>query len=457
MVHEKYLPLNRLMNERHQTIVATHQGDEQNWQQFKTDVFELSQQLSQHNEHKWAICFQDSYYCAVAFMALAHAGKHLILPSNYQPAALEELSNHFDATLHDGILSNLFNKPAYTLPLAPVSTTEKQVTPHFNEFSLDDVELTLFTSGSSDTPKPIEKCLSHLNNEVEQLEGLWGKTLGDTNICSTVSHQHIYGLLFRVLWPLCSGRTFDRVNLVYPEQVLLEAENNQTLISSPALLKRVGTAEGSGQYRALFSSGGPLPEEAAQCSLERLGVQPIEVFGSTETGGIAYRQQHSSATPWTLFPCVEAQINAEGCLAIKSPFVFEKQWYNTSDYCELLPNDQFMLKGRADRVVKIEEKRLSLTEVEKRLSQLSSIEESAVLTSDDESRTILCAVITLTPYGHDRMTLIGKGKFWIELRKQLREWLEPVGIPRKFRVVEAIPTNSQGKRIKRDLERLFTP
>lgn len=455
MVHNQYLSLNDLMSERKEGVVAKHQDSDICWQQFSTDVFELSQRLIERDEHKWALCFQDSYYCAVAFMALAHAGKHLILPSNYQPAALEELSSLFDATLHDGLLDNLFNKPAYKLPLEHCITGNQRRNKAFSSLILQDIQLTLFTSGTSDTPKPIEKNVQHLSCEVDQLEALWGPLLGNTIICSTVSHQHIYGLLFRVLWPLCSGRAFERLNLVYPEQVLINAQDNRTLISSPALLKRVDSAEGTGQYRALFSSGGPLPEEAAKSSLQRLGVLPIEVFGSTETGGIAYRQQQAECNLWTLFPCVSARLNSDGCLTIKSPFIFEQQWYDTSDYCQLMANNQFVLKGRADRVIKIEEKRLSLTEVEKRLSQLQFVGESAVVPIIVENRTILCAVITLTPYGDDRIALIGKGKFWIELRKYLREWLEPVGIPRKFRVVNEIPTNSQGKRIQRDLVSLF--
>jgi len=53
------------------------------------------------------------------------------------------------------------------------------------------------------------------------------------------------------------------------------------------------------------------------------------------------------------------------------------------------------------------------------------------------------------------MQILGKGKFWRDLRQQLRRWLEPVGIPRRFRDVDEIPLNSQGKRLVRDLEQFF--
>jgi len=51
-------------------------------------------------------------------------------------------------------------------------------------------------------------------------EDLWGETLGKLPVISTVSHQHIYGLLFRLLWPFSSGRVFQLATHTYPEHLL---------------------------------------------------------------------------------------------------------------------------------------------------------------------------------------------------------------------------------------------
>jgi acyl-coenzyme A synthetase/AMP-(fatty) acid ligase len=115
----------------------------------------------------------------------------------------------------------------------------------------------------------------------------------------------------------------------------------------------------------------------------------------------------------------------------------------------------FELRGRTDRIVKVEEKRVSLVEVEKRLEQLEWIEESAVIAISDTSRLSLCAVIVLTDIGNDELEKLGKGKFWLALRKALRDWLEPIAIPRKFRLVDEVPLNSQGKRQVSEIEKLF--
>jgi len=433
--------------------VAIAQADIVTWSQFYHDVSQLTEQLKLSKHLRWAICFEDSYYFAVAFMAAAHARRHIILPGNHQPAALAELSTHFDAILHDGVFQHNFDKAAFRLPASEAAEVTNST--HFSPLPLGDIRLTLFTSGSSGTPKAIEKTLDLLDAEIAQQDKIWGELLSDSTIASTVSHQHIYGLLFRVLWPLCAGRLFERFDLIYPEQVMAHASQNTTLISSPALLKRLTDDQATTSYRAVFSSGGPLSPSAAQQSLTLFEQLPFEVFGSTETGGIGYRQQLEPTTPWQFFPSIDKALNAEGCLRLRSPFIDPQSWYQTSDQCELLAGGQFRLKGRADRVVKIEEKRISLTEVERRLCQLEWIEEAAVFPLEETNRLILAAVITLSEQGKATISDMGKGKFWLKLRQELRLWLEPVGIPRRYRAVDEIPLNTQGKRLIRDLELLF--
>lgn len=431
------------------------------WSTWQADVYHLAEALRQHPAKRWALCFDDSYHFAVAFMAAAHADKHLILPGNHQPEALAELSPHFDALLHDRPHYAQLTCPQWTASALLSEQSPEQrdapstAQPVFGELCLSALPLTLFTSGSSGTPKAIEKTLAELAAEVEHHERTWGVTLAGSRIVSTVSHQHIYGLLFRILWPLCAGRVFARQDLVYPEQVIAQAEADTTLVTSPALLKRLSDEQCDRAYRAVYSSGGPLSFDAAQSSQRLFAQWPVEVYGSTETGGIAHRQQTDPQIPWQVFDVIEATVNAERCLRIRSPFVDAGQWYQTSDQCQLLAERQFILQGRVDRVVKIEEKRISLTEVEARLCQLPWVDEAAVLVLEDARRVSLGAVLTLTQEGEAELIRLGKGAFWLALRQALRSWLEPVGIPRRFRVVAEIPLNSQGKRLMRDLEQLF--
>ncbi|UXI03738.1 AMP-binding protein [Photobacterium sp. TY1-4] len=443
-----------MLSARPEALSVAFTGDERvSWPQFTADVAAWSEWLCGQKARRWALCFDDSYHFAVGFMAAAHAGKHLILPGNTQPAALAELIDQFDGLLHDRPdLAEIAH--AYSLPEnQPVSVTGLP----FTALSAEQVSLTLFTSGSSGKPKAVGKSLSGLEAEIAALEHLWGADLAETQVVSTVSHQHIYGLLFRVLWPLCAGRPFSRQALDYPEQVMAHAKTSIVLITSPALLKRLGdnAVPADETYCAIFSSGGPLPLAAARQSQALLGSLPYEVFGSTETGGIGYRQQQDAQTCWQLFYPIEMSVNDQHCLQIRSPFINAKQWYQTDDLGELCGERQFVLKGRADRVVKIEEKRIALAEVERRLSQLIWVEEAAVLPLQQGERLALGAVLTLTTEGRQLQGQVGQGQFWVQLRRALRGWLEPVGIPRRFRVVEEMPVNRQGKRQVGALQRLF--
>lgn len=432
--------------------VAFANGQSICWAQFLSDTNTLRIELAEHEKQNCAICCEDSYYFCVALFAAFYAGKKIVLPGNHQPEMLKELSIYFDLIIHDGLVKSNFNKQQILLPLPLVNGQEFV----FYPLELEDIPVTLFTSGSSGLPKAINKSALMFDTEICALERLWGEVIVGTKIVSTVSHQHIYGLLFRALWPLCAGRAFQRHDLTYPEQVVSCANSNSVLISSPALLKRLQQDQPSAPYRAVFSSGGPLSLAAAQQCNALFKQYPFEVFGSTETGGIGYRQQFDNVSPWRFFTGISAQVGKENCLKICSPWIDPKLCYQTSDQCDLLENNQFILKGRVDRIVKIEEKRISLVEVEQRLNQLEWIDESVVLLHNDLHRVSLAAVIKLSTQGEKLIQDIGKGKFWIKLRQALRLWLEPVGVPRHYRVVAEIPVNTQGKRLHSEISQLFS-
>ena len=453
-----YISLSELLSQNRvpESIVCFDDNSEITWQTFNDDLSQLVHLLSSSPFQRVAICTQDSYLFSVAFLACAVSKKHIILPGNYQPCALAELSEHFDCLLVDDSIGEVEVSEVSNIQNLLDSNPKAQqpLIDNLSPIDLAAIHLTLFTSGSSGTPKAIDKTLEHLDIEIAQLDKNWGDLLKGNRVHSTVSHQHIYGLLFRILWPLCSGVPFARHNLEYPEQILSHANKQSVLISSPALLKRLKHETKSAQLAGVFSSGGPLPTESAHQALNLLGHFPIEVFGSTETGGIAFRQQQSAQTLWQLFDCIEASLNSENCIKLLSPYIDKNNWYQTADECEMVSSNQFILKGRTDRVIKIEEKRVSLVEVEKRLEQLPWVSECVVIPFEEPERLILASVLVLSDQGQAKLATMSKGKFWLMLRSELRKWLEPIAIPRKYRVVDEIPLNSQGKRLTSHIEQL---
>ena len=122
-------------------------------------------------------------------------------------------------------------------------------------------------------------------------------------IIGSVATQHIYGLLFRVLWPLCAGRPFVRRQLAFPEDLQRASREHPAFawVASPALLKRMGDNldwPALSAVRRVFSSGGALPAEAAQQPATTPAQWPTEILGSSETGGIAWRQGQSLWQPF---------------------------------------------------------------------------------------------------------------------------------------------------------------
>ena len=400
---------------------------------------------------RWALCFDDSLLFTQALLACALGGYQAILPGHQRLAGLQALQAQFDGLLTDGELPGAaLAVPQLRLPLL-VADDEREA--DGAALPPERLDLTLFSSGSTGEPKAIPKAWPQLEAELRVQMALWGERLVDTRVLASVSHQHIYGLLFRILLPLALGRPFDRRSIDYPEQLALQTAP-WALIASPAFLSRLDPAIPAAGCRLIVSSGGPLqPGDAHQAKL-LLGQLPVEIFGSSETGGIGWRQRHQVQTPWTTLPGVEVRVGPDQCLLLRSPFLPTAEWLDCADRI-LMTGAGFELLGRQDRVVKLEEKRISLDEVEARLQALVEVESAAVLPLLQGQRQILGAVLVLSEAGASRWAELGPGRFLLALRQQLRPWLEPVALPRSVRRVEQMPVNAQGKRPWPQLKELF--
>ena len=208
----------------------------------------------------------------------------------------------------------------------------------FRPLDPEFVGVVLYTSGTTGAAQPIFKKLGQLAREVATLEKQFGSLMDDAEILTTVSHQHIYGLLFQILWPLAAGRAFTSRTCDFLEELSPAlSERDCVLVSSPAHLKRLpenrDLTRSANRVRAVFSSGGPLQFDVVQETLRVLGHAPIEVYGSSETGGIAWRRQHyAKCEAWTPFDGVAWRMDGEtGVLEIRSPNLPDDQWFTTAD------------------------------------------------------------------------------------------------------------------------------
>jgi acyl-coenzyme A synthetase/AMP-(fatty) acid ligase/3-hydroxymyristoyl/3-hydroxydecanoyl-(acyl carrier protein) dehydratase len=415
-----------------------------NHAQLRDDALGLAAGLQARGIRRVAVHFEDAADLAVALLGAWRAGVHVLLPADLQAQTRQRWSADVDLWLTD--------LPADTRP-----AEIRQAPLEAAELGLDQCWLTLCTSGSSGEPKRIEKTLRQLSNEVQALEQLWGADLGpQACMIGSVATQHIYGLLFRVLWPLCAGRTFVRRQLAFPEDLQRASREHPAFawVASPALLKRMGDNldwPALSSVRRVFSSGGALPAEAARSLQQRLGQWPTEVFGSSETGGIAWRQ---GGNLWQPFAGVELSQDSDGALLIASPYLPSGHVEHTADAARIIDDGRFELLGRLDRIVKLEEKRISLPMLEQALTAHDWVSE-ARLGVVQENRASLGALLVLSETGLHALRNLGRRAMTEALRQHLSGHCETLALPRRWRWLRQLPFNAQGKLAQAEIEALL--
>jgi acyl-coenzyme A synthetase/AMP-(fatty) acid ligase/3-hydroxymyristoyl/3-hydroxydecanoyl-(acyl carrier protein) dehydratase len=396
--------------------------------------------LKRASGRAFALYISDSLEFAAALFGAWHAGKTIYLPADKLPSTCAGLGGSVD-----GFVGEF--EPEWE-PLTPMPEDASVRAERFDRLRPDFVGLVIYTSGTTGVAQAIPKKLSQLSAEVATLESQFGHLLGTAEIVATVSHQHIYGLLFNVLWPLTAERVIHAQNFSFPGKIeAATAKRDYALVSSPAHLKRLPLAllMGAHQPRAVFSSGGPLPFEVAQETARLLGILPIEIYGSSETGGIAWRQPAAADEKWTPFPGVEWRIDQdESVLEVRSPNLPDNEWFRMADGAVSVGDHHFLLRGRTDQIVKIEEKRISLSAIEQQLKAAPMVSDARAIVVEGRRQRI-AAFIVPSHEGRKKLAETGKLAFNRRLRAGLAGAVDPVGLPRVWHYLDALPVNAQGK------------
>ena len=435
----KPISLNNILCELKESTspVALYSDKIVNGKEFIQDCIKLISKISTESTEEFILSCKDSYLFSVGLFALLHEEKKIYLPPGMEKGLIDELSHG------KGVISDF-----YTGAIHPRQNTfPKSVT--LNKSS--NGHISLFTSGSTGERKEIKKSLSQFNEEIAVLSDKW-KFFKKQSVISTVSHQHIYGLLFKVLWPLATKRPFLVHDCLFED----ELNNAFTLYSKSILLSCPAHLDALIQFpeqnflknRQIYSSGAPLNSKTAEALKNISGISPIEVFGSTETGGIAWRQQAES-TNWSTLDKVIISNDSQKTLSVKSPFCeIQNAWYKTGDKADILNENTFTHLGRKDRIVKVSGKRLSLDEMEKKINDSELIEECKIIVVTEKSQTAresTAAIIKLSSQGKETLQNIGRRQLAQLIKGELKSFYTPVLIPRFWRYVEDFPKNSQGK------------
>ncbi|MBW2577633.1 MAG: AMP-binding protein [Deltaproteobacteria bacterium] len=434
------------------------------WHAFRRDVAGLRDRIASGPDGAWVLLTEDAYAFAVGLFALWHAGCSAISPPNRQPSSLRALH-----TRSAGVLSDRSDWFPETSVLHPIEGVEPGDPGNLAPLRPDALAMELFTSGTTGGEKPVTKRIQHLEDEVRELHATWKTLIGEATFFSAASHQHVYGLLFGVLWPLYAGNTIQRHHYLHPSELVprMREAGDCVLVNVPTHLKRLVRHAHAptlrGVCRVVFSSGGPLATGVAHDIAGALGVPPIEVLGSTETGGIAWRSQQPKETEcgWTPFTAVRVTCDGDDKrLRVRSPFVSVdsgEKGFATGDRISIHPDGSFALEGRSDHIAKIGEKRLDLTRMASELRARPSVEEVALATIDRDAELRVAATIVPAEEGWELIQREGERAFVRVLRACLTDAWDPVLHPRYWRVVSELPANSRGKVTLDALRGLFRP
>ncbi|HPN14216.1 MAG TPA: class I adenylate-forming enzyme family protein [Spirochaetota bacterium] len=393
------------------------------------------------------LCTEDKVLVAAAVLASLAGGPLLVIPYALSERGVRETAEAMG--VRAGLADREIPLPAGMRCITPArGRWRKAEQPR----GMDDPCLQLFTGGSTGKPKVWTKTPVNVVSEAAFQAEKHGITQEDYFI-ATVPPYHIYGFLFSVMIPFVAGaRVMERV-VVFPREIVDALEKNPvTVLASVPVHYRVLNGEKihAPALRRAFSSAGPLDRNDALWFYRETGVGVEEIFGSTETGGIACRCPAVGREILEPFSCVTWKIEDER-LCVKSPFLspdlpFDSTgFYTTGDRVEAAGSG-FSLLGRSDGIVKVGGKRVDLNSVRDIIKRIPGVRDAHVFSLPGRKArdTDVAAVVEADTTEE-------------ELKQVLSGAMESYAMPRRLRVVAKLPSTSTGKIDREALLKLFAP
>lgn len=424
------------------------------WKDFLVDSAKLRAFISEKKSEDWILHCEDYWYFLCAFVALLQCKKRILLTQNISENFIAEIKKPGVEFLTDQNVPDAVSIPELVRNSPEPDEKFIRELPVLNS---EETCILMFTSGSTGKPKAVPQRMKEFEEDNAFVISKWGEEFISRKLVTTVSQHHIYGFLFGVSLPFTLGVPFRRKRIEFPEEFETLSDEKYMIIATPAFLKRTVEIEEKLSLKNpwIFTSGGACSAELAEKTEKLFGFCPLEVYGSTETSGIAYRQQSKDGPKFTPFANARLWLGDDGCLRVVSPYIKNPEGFATADLAEFFDDGRFVLKGRSDSIVKIEEKRISLTEVENRILQTGLVADVKVVALQNDVRQYLAAAIVLNPEG--RRKFAGTEKYLVNryFHDFLMQYFENVVLPKKWRFVEELPVDVQGKKHKDEIVAMF--
>lgn len=415
---------------------------------FEQRALQISAYLQQNKIKAIAVWLEDGANLACTLLACWHANVKVLFPPNDTPESVTWANQYADFWLTDSEQPKpshlVFAELATDVPLQKIDQNRPLVDRH------NQTELWLKTSGSTGEAKTIVKTAEEMWLSAEVLANALPFSAGnEITTISSVSIQHIYGLTVHIMMSLVQGWVIGRKQQFFPECIMAESQkSSQTvLVSSPAMLSRMDWQNPQlPKVVGIISSGGTLDPDVSNQIRQQLHQPVVEIYGSTETGPIAIRQDTGL---WQTLPYSQVGTDEEGALWLEAKWAKDRQ--QTADAVEIHPNG-FELLGRIDRIVKIGDKRTSLVSVEQALMKHDWIDDCYIGKHPEHQR--LATWAGLNELGIQVFRDHGRKYVIEQLKTHLSQSQEKSAIPRFWRFTDKLPRNSQSKISRLEFEQI---
>ncbi len=396
------------------------------------------------------LCAENRAVVSAALLAALSSKIPIVVPHAYTVSALEAARKAMDFRLAVVDRPRSLPHGVKAVTAGPSALPERAL-PRMSPLEPDHPWVYLFTGGSTGKPCLWSKTPRNLLGETRHLIDRFHVT-ADDRFLATVPVNHIYGLLYSILLPLVSGASVSLRTPAYPAEILstLEGEQSTVLVSIPAHYRVLaGQRFGALGLRLALSSAGPLRPQDDQAFTSKSQCAVTEIYGSTETGGIATRCRGLGRPYLVPYSVVDWRIDADR-LDIRSAFLSPELgrdadgFYSVPDRVKAMGDHGFEVAGRNDGIVKVGGKRVDLGRVTEVLGGCEGVRDVQVVSAPADSGrdNILFAIVA--------------GSVSIE---SVQAWathsLEPHERPRQIKVVAEIPRSRAGKVDHESIMRLF--
>ena len=332
---------------------------------------------------------------------------------------------------------------------------------------LDSPAVILFTSGSEKDPKGVQLTQRNILSNIDSFSDMMDLH-GMDRMLALLPCFHVFGLTIHLWTPLCLGMTA----ITYPNPLdfkviarLIKEEKPQLLVGTPFFLEGYARQSRPGDFASVdlaVAGADKCPESLRQLYREKHNLDILEGYGTTETSPVISVNPRDGNRPGSIgvpIPgtlvrienidsgkdCAPGEtgkimVKGEGVMSgylndmAESHLRLKSGWYDTGDLGVIDEDGYLWHKGRLKRFVKIGGEMISLVNVEETLN--------AVIGED-----VACCAVELPDArrGSRIIAVTNKPIDERDVARKLAEQLPNLALPKKYVVVDELPTMGSGK------------